>query len=72
MTTFRSCLGPCLLGVGVLSLLALLMLVNSAYGGEAYCDACKGDSGWSGAKKLDEIGNPDAGRSEAMPGLSTA
>jgi len=72
MTTFRSCLGPCLVGVGILTLLALLMLVNSAYGGEAYCDACKGDSGWSGAAKLDEIGNPNAGKSVVMPGLSTA
>ncbi len=72
MTTFRSCLGPCLVGVGILTLLALLMLVNSAYGGEAYCDACKGDSGWSGAAKLDEIGNPNAGKSAVMPGLSTA
>jgi len=59
-------------GVGILTLLALLMLVNSAYGGEAYCDACKGDSGWSGAAKLDEIGNPNAGKSAVMPGLSTA
>jgi len=29
--------------------------------GEAYCDACKGDSGWSGDKALDQIGNPNAG-----------
>ncbi len=72
MTKFRSCLGPCLVGVGILTLLALLMLVNSAYGGEAYCDACKGDSGWSGAAKLDEIGNLSAVKSEVMPGLSTA
>ena len=35
-------------------------------------DACKGDSGWSGAAKLDEIGNPNAGNAEVMPGLSTA
>jgi thiosulfate/3-mercaptopyruvate sulfurtransferase len=59
-------------GVGILALLALLMLVNAASAGEAYCDACKGDSGWSGAAKLDEIGNPDAGKTEVMPGLSTA
>lgn len=72
MTTFRSCLGSCLLGVGILALLALLMLVNSAYGGEAYCDACLGDSGWDPLKKLDEIGNPNAGKAEVMPGLSTA
>ncbi|MDD1749496.1 MAG: sulfurtransferase [Methanothrix sp.] len=58
--------------MGIVTLLALLMLANAAHGGEAYCDACKGDSGWSGAAKLDEIGNPDAGKEEAMPGLSTA
>ncbi|MCK9567294.1 MAG: hypothetical protein M0Q43_14765, partial [Methanothrix sp.] len=52
--------------------MALLMLVNSAYGGEAYCDACKGDSGWSGEKALDQIGNIDAQSTEVMPGLSTA
>jgi thiosulfate/3-mercaptopyruvate sulfurtransferase len=56
----------------ILALLALLMLVNAASAGEAYCDACKSDSGWSGAAKLDEIGNPDAGKTEVMPGLSTA
>ncbi|MDD2836229.1 MAG: rhodanese-like domain-containing protein [Methanothrix sp.] len=72
MTTFRSCLGSCLVGVGIMALLALLMLVNAASAGEAYCDACKGDSGWSGAAKLDEIGNPNAGKTEVMPGLSTA
>ena len=72
MTAFKSCLGSCLAGVGIVTLLALLMLANAAHGGEAYCDACKGDSGWSGAAKLDEIGNPDAGKEEAMPGLSTA
>ncbi|MCK9440794.1 MAG: rhodanese-like domain-containing protein [Methanothrix sp.] len=72
MTAFRSCLGSCLVGVGILALLALLMLVNSAYGGEAYCDACKGDSGWSGEKALDQIGNIDAQKTEVMPGLSTA
>jgi thiosulfate/3-mercaptopyruvate sulfurtransferase len=59
-------------GVGIIALLALLMLVNAASAGEAYCDACKGDSGWSGAAKLDEIGNPNAGKAEVMPGLSTA
>ncbi|MGB5101271.1 MAG: rhodanese-like domain-containing protein [Methanothrix sp.] len=48
------------------------MLVNSACGGEAYCDACKGDSGWSGEKALDQIGNIDAQSTEVMPGLSTA
>ncbi|MCK9564593.1 MAG: rhodanese-like domain-containing protein [Methanothrix sp.] len=52
--------------------MALLMLVNSACGGEAYCDACKGDSGWSGEKALDQIGNIDAQSTEVMPGLSTA
>ncbi len=72
MTTFRSCLGSCLVGVGILALFALLMLVNSAYGGEAYCDACRGDSGWNPMAKLDEIGNPNAGKTEVMPGLSTA
>ncbi|MFZ2470885.1 MAG: rhodanese-like domain-containing protein [Methanothrix sp.] len=72
MTAFRSCLGSCLAGVGILALLALLMLVNSAHGGEAYCDACKGDSGWSGEKALDQIGNISAQNTEVMPGLSTA
>ncbi|MCX6677744.1 MAG: rhodanese-like domain-containing protein [Methanothrix sp.] len=72
MTAFRSILGSCLAGVGILALLALLMLANAAYGGEAYCDACKGDSGWSGQKALDQIGNPDAEKTEVMPGLSTA
>ena len=69
MTTFKSCLGSCLVGVGILT---LLMLANAAYGGEAYCDACKGDSGWSGEKALDQIGNIDAQKTEVMPGLSTA
>jgi hypothetical protein len=41
--------------------MALLVLANAAHGGEAYCDACKGDSGWSGDKALDQIGNPNAG-----------
>ncbi|MDD4161848.1 MAG: rhodanese-like domain-containing protein [Methanothrix sp.] len=72
MTAFKSCLWSCLAGVGIVALLALLMLANAAHGGEAYCDACKGDSGWSGAAKLDEIGNPDAGKADTMPGLSTA
>jgi thiosulfate/3-mercaptopyruvate sulfurtransferase len=58
-------------GVGVIALLALIM-VNAASAGEAYCDACKGDSGWSGASKLDEIGNPNAGKTEVMAGLNTA
>ena len=71
MTTFRSCLGSCLAGVGILALLALLMLANAAHGGEAYCDACKGE-GWDPMAKLDEIGNPNAGNTEVMPGLSTA
>lgn len=71
MTTFRSCLGSCLAGVGILALLALLVLANTAHGGEAYCDACK-DEGWDPMAKLDEIGNPDAGKTEVMPGLSTA
>lgn len=72
MTAFRSSLWSCLAGLGILALLALLMLVNTAYGGEAYCDACKGDSGWDPMAKLDEIGNPDAGKTDVMPGLSTA
>jgi thiosulfate/3-mercaptopyruvate sulfurtransferase len=72
MTTFKSCLGSCLVGVGILALLALLMLVNAASAGEAYCDACKGDSGWNPMAKLDEIGNPNAGSTEVMPGWSTA
>ncbi len=75
MTTFRSCLGSCLVGVGIIALLALLMLVNAANAGEAYCDACKGDSASSAdyqLSKLDNIGNPNAGKEEVMPGLSTA
>ena len=53
---------------------ALLMLSSAAYAGEAYCDACQGDSGWSGQKALDQIGNPEAlaASSTVMPGLSTA
>jgi thiosulfate/3-mercaptopyruvate sulfurtransferase len=57
--------------VGVLALLAVLMLANAAHGGEAYCDACH-DDGWNAMAKLDEIGNPNAGHTEVMPGLSTA
>ena len=72
MTTFRSRSGSCLAGVGILALLGLLILANAAYGGEAYCDACKGDSGWSGQKALEQIGNPNAGKTEVMSGLSTA
>ncbi|HPS91399.1 MAG TPA: rhodanese-like domain-containing protein [Methanothrix sp.] len=72
MTTFRSCLGSYSVGIGILALLALMVLANSASAGEAYCDACRGDSGWSGLAKLDEIGNPNAGSTEVMAGLSTA
>ncbi len=62
-----------LAGLGVLALVALLALANGARAGEAYCDACKGDSGWSGAAKLDEIGNPNAhNHEEVMAGLNTA
>ena len=68
MTLFRSCLA----GVGIVTVMALLVLANAAHGGEAYCDACKGDSGWSGDKALDQIGNPNAGTTEVMPGLNTA
>lgn len=55
-----------------MALIALLVLANAAYGGEAYCDACRGDSGWSGTAKLDEIGNLNSGTGEVMAGLSTA
>jgi thiosulfate/3-mercaptopyruvate sulfurtransferase len=58
--------------VGIVVVIALLTLANAAHGGEAYCDACKGDSGWSGDKALDQIGNPSAGTAETMPGLNTA
>jgi len=61
----------CSAGAGILALLALLMLVNAAHGGEAYCDACLGE-GWDPMAKLDEIGNPNAGKTEVMPGLNTA
>jgi len=47
------------------------MLANAAHGGEAYCDACH-DDGWNAMAKLDEIGNPNAGHTEVMSGLSTA
>ena len=69
MTLFRSCLA----GVGIVAVMALLVLANAALGGEAYCDACASDSGWSGQAALDQIGNPNAGAaSQVMPGLSTA
>ncbi len=70
MTLIRSCLA----GVGVVALITFLMLANAAHGGEAYCEACQGDSGWSGEKALDQIGNPNAvtSSSTVMPGLSTA
>jgi len=59
--------------VGVAALVVLLAIANGVKAGEAYCDACKGDSGWSGAAKLDEIGNINSGTaSQTMPGLSTA
>ena len=32
----------------------------------------QGRSGWDPMAKLDEIGNPNAGKTEVMPGLSTA
>ena len=67
----RSSLISCLAVGGALTLFTLFMLSNAAFGGEAYCDACKGESGWSGLAKLDEIGNPHA-ESEVMAGLSTA
>jgi thiosulfate/3-mercaptopyruvate sulfurtransferase len=54
-----------------MAFISLLVLANAAHGGEAYCDACKGETGWSGTAKLDEIGNVSASN-EAMPGLSTA
>jgi len=62
-----------LIVLGVAAMVVLLALANGVKAGEAYCDACKGDSGWSGAAKLDEIGNPDAiKKSESMSGLNTA
>jgi len=58
--------------VGI-ALLALLVLANGAYAGEAYCEACQGGGGWDPMAKLDEIGNPDAGEKETvMAGLNTA
>lgn len=41
--------------VGI-ALLALLVLANGAYAGEAYCEACQGGGGWDPMAKLDEIG----------------
>jgi hypothetical protein len=59
--------------LGVAAFIVLLALANGVKAGEAYCDACKGDSGWSGAAKLDEIGNINSDKaSQTMPGLSTA
>ncbi|HNQ54671.1 MAG TPA: hypothetical protein PKG66_04615, partial [Methanothrix sp.] len=53
--------------------MALLVLANGAYAGEAYCEACQGGGGWDPMAKLDEIGNPDAGEAETvMAGLNTA
>jgi thiosulfate/3-mercaptopyruvate sulfurtransferase len=68
MTLFKSSFA----GMCIMTLLALLMLANVAFGGEAYCDACKSDSDWSGEKALDQIGNSNATSTEVMPGLSTA
>jgi len=67
----RSCTWSCLAGVGIMAFISLLVLANAAHAGEAYCDACKGETGWSGTAKLDEIGNVSAS-TEVMPGLSTA
>jgi len=60
-------------GIAVLlSLLALLVLASGARAGEYGCTACQSESGWSGAAKLDEIGNPNAGKTaEILPGMST-
>ena len=59
--------------VGVAAVVVLLALANGVKAGEAYCDACHAESGWSGEAKLDEIGNISSGQaSEIMPGLSTA
>ncbi len=56
-----------------MALVALLALANGAMAGEYGCSACGSDSSWSGASKLDEIGNPSAETtSEILPGLSTA
>ena len=60
-------------GVVGVALLALLVLANGAYAGEAYCEACQKGGGWDPMAKLDEIGNPDAGEAETvMAGLNTA
>lgn len=72
MKESRSYLSSCYAGAGIVALLAILLLANGAFGGEAFCDACKGDSGWSGEKALDQIGNPDAGKIPESGGLSTA
>lgn len=69
MRAFRSYFGA---RFGIAALLALLLLANAAHAGEAYCDACKGDGGWDPMAKLDEIGNPNAGKTEVMTGLNTA
>ena len=66
---------PCSFSWGAvgIALLALLVLANGAYAGEAYCEACQGGGGWDPMAKLDEIGNPDAGEAETvMAGLNTA
>jgi thiosulfate/3-mercaptopyruvate sulfurtransferase len=73
MKESRSYLSSCYAGAGIVVLLALFVLANGALAGEAFCDACKGDSGWSGASKLDEIGDPHAGEiPESSGGLNTA
>ena len=60
------------MGVGILALVALLAMASGAKAAEYGCNACD-DKGWSGAQKLDEIGNPSGGTtSEILPGLSTA
>ncbi len=56
----------------LLALLGLLVLASGARAGEYGCTACQSESGWSGAAKLDEIGNPNAGKTaEILPGMST-
>ncbi len=68
-----SYLSSCYAGAGIVALMALFVLANGALAGEAFCEACKGDSGWSGASKLDEIGDPHAGEiPESSGGLNTA
>jgi len=68
MTSFRLWL----VGVGIVALVALLALANGAKAGEYGCSACQGDSGWSGERNLEEMGNPASGTtSEILPGLST-